>query len=57
MTKTLYGFYVSFSGESNKPISNLYALNTKGETVSAQVLGPGPTACLRRPDPRPHSPC
>jgi hypothetical protein len=45
MTQTLYGFYVSFSGESpppHKPISNVYALNKDGKTVSTQVLGPGP---------------
>jgi hypothetical protein len=42
MTQTLYGFYVSFSGESpDHPISNVYALNTDGETVSTQVPGPG----------------
>jgi hypothetical protein len=43
MTQTLYGFYVSFSGESpDNAISNVYALNTDGKTVSTQVLGPGP---------------
>jgi hypothetical protein len=43
MTQTLYGFYVSFSGESpDNAVRNVYALNTDGKTVSTQVLGPGP---------------
>ena len=42
MTKTLDGFYVSFSGESDKPIRNVYALNKDGATASTQVLGAGP---------------
>ena len=42
MTKTLYGLYVSFSGESEDPISNVYALTPELETASTQVLGAGP---------------
>jgi NHL repeat len=43
MTQALYGFYVSFSGESpDNAVRNVYALNTDGKTVSTQVLGPGP---------------
>ena len=30
MTQTLYGFYVSFSGESERPIDNVYALTPDG---------------------------
>ena len=41
MSQTLYGFYVSFSGESATPINNVYALSPKGETVSKAVLDPG----------------
>jgi sugar lactone lactonase YvrE len=37
---TLYGFYVSFSGESTKPINNVYALSKSGATVSKAVLDP-----------------
>jgi glucose/arabinose dehydrogenase len=40
MSQTLYGFYVSFSGESATPIKNVYALSPKGETVSKAVLDP-----------------
>lgn len=34
----LYGFYVSFSGESKTPITNVYALSPTGATVSQTVL-------------------
>jgi hypothetical protein len=40
MSQTLYGLYVSFSGESATPIKNVYALSPKGETVSKAVLDP-----------------
>jgi hypothetical protein len=40
MSQTLYGFYLSFSGESATPIKNVYALSRKGETVSKAVLDP-----------------
>jgi DNA-binding beta-propeller fold protein YncE len=40
MSQTLYGFYVSFSGESATPIKNVYALSPKGETLSKAVLDP-----------------
>ena len=46
MAQTLYGFYVSFSGESANPISNVYALTPDLETVSTQVLGAGPAPYL-----------
>lgn len=32
------GFYVSFSGESSKPINNVYALSASGQTLSKTVL-------------------
>lgn len=38
MAKTLYGFYVSFSGELSPPIDNVYALSPNGEIVSKAVL-------------------
>jgi WD40 repeat protein len=34
------GFYVSFSGESPKPIDNVYALSASGQTLSTAVLDP-----------------
>src|SRR5262249_40942039 len=37
------GFYVSFSGESSKPINNVYALSDKGKTLSTTVLDPSQT--------------
>jgi hypothetical protein len=43
MTRTFYGLFVSFSGESEDPISNVYALTPDLKTVSKQVLGAGPT--------------
>ena len=42
MTRTFYGLFVSFSGESEDPISNVYALTPDLKTVSKQVLGAGP---------------
>ncbi|MBS0262981.1 MAG: hypothetical protein JSS02_13635 [Planctomycetes bacterium] len=46
MSQTLYGFYVSFSGESkggSSPINNVYALDTNGKIVSQTVLSPANT--------------
>lgn len=40
---TLQGFYLSFSGESNQPINNIYALGTTGSVVSKEVLDPSQT--------------
>jgi hypothetical protein len=43
MSQTLYGFYVSFSGESSTPITNVYALSPSGEAaVCTAVLGTNP---------------
>lgn len=39
-SRTLQGFYLSFSGESSSPINNVYALSTSGATTSTQVLDP-----------------
>jgi DNA-binding beta-propeller fold protein YncE len=38
MTKTPNGLYVSFSGESDEPINNVYALTLDLKTVSTEVL-------------------
>jgi hypothetical protein len=44
MAQTLYGFYVSFSGESSAPINNVYALSPSGGApVCTAVLEPNPT--------------
>jgi hypothetical protein len=43
MSKIVYGFYVSFSGESVNPIKNVYALSTSGSIVTPTVLDPSRT--------------
>jgi hypothetical protein len=44
MSQQLYGFYVSFSGESSTPINNVYALAPSGGSpVSTAVLGTNPS--------------
>jgi glucose/arabinose dehydrogenase len=40
MSLKFYGLYLSFSGESTTPISNVYALSPMGEIVSKAVLDP-----------------
>ena len=48
MAQTLFGFYVSFSGESSAPINNVYALSpTGGAPVCTAVLGTNPSGAFQ----------